>query len=92
MMSQVLHQGIGVSPGAVAGPVVWLAPPPPDTASGGTIENPALEAERAVAALADVASLLRARGAGPAQERDGEGDGTARNDRAQLEKLFLSLA
>ena len=27
-----------------------------------------------------------------AQEQDGEGDGTARNDRAQLEKLFLSLA
>ena len=62
MMSQVLH-GIGVSPGAAAGPVVRLAPPPPDPPAGGTIENPELEAERAVAALADVASLLRARGA-----------------------------
>jgi CsoR family transcriptional regulator, copper-sensing transcriptional repressor len=26
------------------------------------------------------------------QEQDGGGDGTARSDRAQLEKLFLSLA
>ena len=39
MMSQVLH-GIGVSPGAVAGPVVWLAPPPPDPPAGGTDREP----------------------------------------------------
>src|SRR3954468_806402 len=62
MMSQILH-GIGVSPGAVAGHVVRLASPPPEPSAGGTVENPQLEADRAVAALADVAKLLRGRGA-----------------------------
>jgi phosphoenolpyruvate-protein phosphotransferase (PTS system enzyme I) len=62
MMSQILH-GIGVSPGAVAGRVVRLAPPPPEPSAGATVENPQLEADRAIAALADVAKLLRGRGA-----------------------------
>src|SRR5829696_855786 len=62
MTGQVLH-GIGVSPGAVAGPVVRLAPPPPEPPAGGMVENPQREADRAVAALADVAVLLRGRGA-----------------------------
>ena len=61
-MSQILH-GIGVSPGAVAGHVVRLAAPPPEPSAETTVENPQLEADRAIAALADVANLLRERGA-----------------------------
>src|SRR5690606_4844019 len=58
-----VRRGIGVSPGAVAGPVVRLAPPPPDPPEGGVVEDPGGEAARAEAALADVAAFLRARGA-----------------------------
>lgn len=61
-MHEVLR-GIGVSPGAVAGPVVRLAPPPPDPPAGGTVLDPGSEAARAGAALAGVAEFLRARGA-----------------------------
>ena len=61
-MHEVLR-GIGVSPGAVAGPVVRLAPPPPDPPTGGGVEDPGAEAARAGAALAGVAEFLRARGA-----------------------------
>ncbi len=61
-MHEVLR-GIGVSPGAVAGPVVRLAPPPPDPPAGGGVEDPGSEAARAGAALAGVAEFLRARGA-----------------------------
>ncbi|HEY4629732.1 MAG TPA: phosphoenolpyruvate--protein phosphotransferase [Blastococcus sp.] len=60
-MPQVLH-GIGVCPGAVVGPVIRLAPPPPEPAVGTQVEIPELESERALAALAEVASLLRERG------------------------------
>jgi phosphoenolpyruvate-protein phosphotransferase (PTS system enzyme I) len=60
-MPQVLH-GIGVCPGAVVGPVIRLAPPPPEPAVGTEVEIPELESERALAALAEVASLLRERG------------------------------
>jgi phosphotransferase system enzyme I (PtsI) len=61
-MHEVLR-GIGVSPGAVAGPVARLAPPPPDPPADGTVEDPGAEAARAGAALAGVAEFLRARGA-----------------------------
>jgi phosphotransferase system enzyme I (PtsI) len=61
-MHEVLR-GIGVSPGAVAGPVVRLAPPPPDPPAGVGAEDPGAEAARAGAALAGVAEFLRARGA-----------------------------
>jgi phosphotransferase system enzyme I (PtsI) len=61
-MHEVLR-GIGVSPGAVAGPVVRLAAPPPDPPAGGVVEDPGSEAARAGAALAGVAEFLRARGA-----------------------------
>jgi phosphotransferase system enzyme I (PtsI) len=61
-MHEVLR-GIGVSPGAAAGPVVRLAPPPPDPPAGVTVEDPGAEAARAGAALAGVAEFLRARGA-----------------------------
>jgi phosphoenolpyruvate-protein phosphotransferase (PTS system enzyme I) len=61
-MHEVLR-GIGVSPGAVAGPVVRLAPPPPDPPVGATVEDPGAEAARAGGALAGVAEFLRARGA-----------------------------
>lgn len=61
-MHEVLR-GIGVSPGAVAGPVVRLEPPPPDPPTGVTVEDPGAEAARAGAALAGVAEFLRARGA-----------------------------
>ncbi|QYN39308.1 phosphoenolpyruvate--protein phosphotransferase [Pseudonocardia sp. DSM 110487] len=61
-MHEVLR-GIGVSPGAVAGPVARLAPPPPDPPAGATVEDPGAEAARAGAALAGVAEFLRARGA-----------------------------
>jgi phosphotransferase system enzyme I (PtsI) len=57
-------RGIGVSSGAVAGPVVRLAPPPPDPPVGDVkVPDQAAETARAVAALAEVATLLRARGA-----------------------------
>lgn len=61
-MHEVLR-GIGASPGAVAGPVVRLAPPPPDPPADGAVEDPGAEAARAGAALAGVAEFLRARGA-----------------------------
>jgi phosphotransferase system enzyme I (PtsI) len=61
-MHEVLR-GIGVSPGAVAGPVVRLAPSPPDPPTGVTVEDPGAEAARAGGALAGVAEFLRARGA-----------------------------
>jgi phosphoenolpyruvate-protein phosphotransferase (PTS system enzyme I) len=61
-MHEVLR-GIGVSPGAVAGPFARLAPPPPDPPADGTVEDPGAEAARAGAALAGVAEFLRARGA-----------------------------
>jgi phosphoenolpyruvate-protein phosphotransferase (PTS system enzyme I) len=61
-MHEVLR-GIGVSPGAVAGPVVRLAPPPPDPPVNAAVEDATAEAARALAALADVAEFLRARGA-----------------------------
>ncbi len=61
-MHEVLR-GIGVSPGAVAGPVVRLAPPPAEPPAGVTVEDPGAEAARAGAALAGVAEFLRARGA-----------------------------
>jgi phosphoenolpyruvate-protein phosphotransferase (PTS system enzyme I) len=61
-MHEVLR-GIGVSSGAAAGPVVRLAPPPPEPPAGAHVEDPGAEAQRALAALADVAEFLRARGA-----------------------------
>ena len=61
-MHEVLR-GIGVSPGAVAGPVVRLAPPPPEPPGDGAVVDPGAEAARAGAALAGVAEFLRARGA-----------------------------
>jgi phosphotransferase system enzyme I (PtsI) len=61
-MHEVLR-GIGVSSGAVTGPVVRLAPPPPDPPADGAVVDPGSEAARAGAALAGVAEFLRARGA-----------------------------
>jgi phosphotransferase system enzyme I (PtsI) len=61
-MHEVLR-GIGVSPGAVAGPVVRLAPPPPEPPAEAPVGDARAEAGRATAALAEVARFLRARGA-----------------------------
>ncbi|MBO0871933.1 MAG: phosphoenolpyruvate--protein phosphotransferase [Pseudonocardia sp.] len=62
-MSQVMR-GIGIGVGAAAGPVVRLAAPPaePPVGSPPAVADPEAETARAVAALADIATLLRARG------------------------------